>query len=190
VSDTASADHLEPRLVAAYAAGTLDASERERIERHLSQCRDCVAEVVAIHRIGRPRRWPLLPLVTGGLAAAAALAIYLGVAGRTAPTPADDIRGAESPSVLRFDAVAPADGAVLGDSGFVWRAIADAVTYRLTITDDAGDELWSQTTSDTAATRPRSVRLLAGRTYFWYIDALKGDGTSATSGVRRFQIGE
>jgi hypothetical protein len=189
VSDTALTEHLEPQAVAAYAAGRLNDSERERIERHLAQCPECVSEVVAIHRMTRPARWPARLLV-GGLAAAAALAIWIGGPGRAPPAPADDIRGPEAPSVLQLDAVRPADGSTLGDSGFAWHAIENAVTYRLTITDEAGDEMWSQTTSDTSLLLPAGARLAPGRTYFWYVDALRSDGASATSGVRRFQIGE
>ena len=189
MSDTASTDHLEPQAVAAYAAGAVDDLERARIERHLAQCRECVAEIVAIHRMQRPRRWPV-GLVTVGVAAAAALALWVGGTGRVPQAPVDDIRGPHSPSVMQLEAVRPTDGSLLGDSGFVWHAIADAVTYRLTITDDAGDETWSQATSDTSLPRPASARLVAGRSYFWYVDALRSDGVSATSGVRRFQVGE
>lgn len=189
MSDAAPVEHLEPQAVAAYVTGRLNDSERRRIERHLAQCPECASEVVAIHRMERPRRrWA--GLVVGGLAAAAALAIWVGGTGRAPQTPADHIRGPGAPSVLQLDAVHPADGSILGDSGFVWRAVKDAVTYRLTITDDAGDEMWSQTMSDTSLLRPANAELVPGRTYFWYVDALRSDGVSATSGVRRFQVGE
>lgn len=187
MAETDSTAHLEPRMVAAYAAGTLDGADRAHIERHLAHCHDCVAEVVAIHRMRPRRRWPR-QLIAAGLAAAAVLAVWIGAPRRPPPQPADSIRGPGAPSVPHLDVVRPADGGSLGDSGFVWHAIKDAVTYRLTITDDAGDEISSQTTADTASTRPASVPLLPARTYFWYVDALKRDGASATSGVRRFHV--
>jgi hypothetical protein len=124
------------------------------------------------------------------VAAAAALAIWVGGTGRTPQTPPDDVRGPGAPSVLQIDAVRPADGSTLGDLGFVWRAIANAVTYRVTITDTAGDEIWTQTTSDTILPRPAEAKLAPGHLYFWYVDALRSDGVSATSGVRRFRMGE
>jgi hypothetical protein len=91
-------------------------------------------------------------------------------------------------SLLQLEAVRPADGSVLDSTGFAWRAIEGAVAYRLTITDSAGDEVWSQTSSDTS--RPTPPRLQPKKMYFWYVDALRNDGVSATSGVRRFQLRE
>jgi hypothetical protein len=190
VADTVPNDHLDPNAVAAYVAGRLKADERSWIERHLADCPECVSEIVAIHRTERPRR-RFAPVVAGGLVAAAAVvAIWVGSTGRVPQTPADDIRGPGGPSVLQLEAVRPADGSTMDDAGFIWRAMANAVTYRLTVTDEAGDEIWNQTTSDTTLRPSPEVTLAPGRTYFWYVDALRSDGVSATSGVRSFRIGE
>jgi hypothetical protein len=178
-------DHLEPDLVVAYAAGRLATAERRRVEEHLSRCGECVSEVVTIHRLRRRRAWPAVAAAGGLAAAAAVLVLWFGGTERAPATPPDRIRGPGTPSVLRLDAVRPADGSVLDSTGFVWRAMDGAVAYRLTITNAAGDEVWNRVSSDTALSTPAGLQ--PGQTYFWYVDALRKDGVSATSGVRRFQ---
>jgi hypothetical protein len=61
-------------------------------------------------------------------------------------------------------------------------------TYRLVVTDEAGDVRWAASTSDTVVLLPDSVILVSGGTYFWYVDALGDGGTPATSGVRRLTV--
>ena len=110
--------HAELDLLSAFLDGELDASERERVERHLPACSECrttldalratVADLAtlplpeptpqdswalrsAIRRERRPvRRWQRLAMAAGGVAAAAVatLAIALGPGGGDANGPA------------------------------------------------------------------------------------------------------
>ena len=69
---------------------------------------------------------------------------------------------------------------------FVWNAIAGA-TYHITLTNAEGGTVWQASTSDTAIALPTNARVLSGATYYWTVDALRDDGSSATSGVREFK---
>jgi len=53
---------------------------------------------------------------------------------------------------------------------------------------ESGERLWSTETGDTIALLPDDVHLAAAASYFWYVDALTGDGTARTSGARRFSV--
>src|SRR4051794_30225521 len=144
-------EHLDAEETARYIAGSVSDDERHRIEAHLARCGECVAEVVAVSRIRRgagSRKKATLV----GLAAAAAIALAVGVYG--APkhdgTP-DDIRGPRAPSVPVVPVVAPLAGELLPPSGsFSWRTIPGAITYRMSISDRQGNQVWTITTSDTA----------------------------------------
>jgi hypothetical protein len=88
------------------------------------------------------------------------------------------------------EVVAPVnDSAITEDSiRFVWRNVGEVAQYSMKVTDTAGDVLMSQTTTDTVSAIAVTADLRAGHTYFWYVDALFGDGESATTGIRRFNI--
>jgi len=181
--------HLDPLDTARYIAGDVSPADRRRIEEHLARCAECVSEVAAVSRTHRgashTRRGAL-----AGLAAAAAVALAVGIFNRPkdAGTP-DDIRGPTAPAVAAVAVVAPAQGELLARSGsFRWRAIAGAITYRLSVSDPQGNQIWSVTTSDTSVARPAEVRFQPEQDYFWYVDALLPDGSSNTSGVHRFRV--
>jgi len=71
---------------------------------------------------------------------------------------------------------------------FLWHSAGQNVQYRLTVTNQRGDIVWSFGTADTAAVLPASMRVQSGNPYFWYVDALLPDGRSATSRVQRFNV--
>jgi hypothetical protein len=71
---------------------------------------------------------------------------------------------------------------------FVWHSAGPNVQYRLTVTKQQGDIVWSFGTADTAAVLPASVRVQRGHRYFWYVDAVLPDGRTATSRVQRFNV--
>jgi anti-sigma factor RsiW len=178
-------DHLGPHLVAGYVGGTLSLVQRRELERHLANCEACTEEIAAIARLraarGGARRW--LPV---GVAAAAVLAgIVLLRPGRPAPDVVRDA-GDERPIAV----VVPLDGdTVAGTPTFVWRPVAGARTYRLTLTSEAGDSVWAATTTDTAVRTPADVALERTARYYWYVDALLPDGRSLSTGIREINTG-
>jgi hypothetical protein len=101
--------------------------------------------------------------------------------------------GVATPRSPALVAVAPVDGHMIRpDSSrptrFIWKRDAPDAGYRLTLTDEGGSVRWSIDTSDTTVTLPDSVPLQRGQTYYWYIDALGGDGGTRTSGPRRLSV--
>jgi len=180
--------HLTVDEVAAFVDHATPAAERERIEHHLVKCADCRAEIVAVRRLvpRRTRAWT----VAVPLAAAAALLLTI-LPLTTSRRPAADarqvLRGAADRS-LGIVAERPAARATLDADSvmFVWRPVAPEASYRLTLTNDRGDVVWSGSVSDTVVVLPSAVRLDRGRLYTWYVDALLADGRSVTSGLREF----
>ena len=188
--------HLPSEEVAAYLDRTLPHAERLRMEAHLAECELCRSEVVAVSRLlrGEPprqRRW----IAMGVTAAASAAVLVLTVVPRgprRAPPINDPVSGAVrgtqpegTPAIL---AVTPVEGSTVdpGRVAFIWRRDDPGATYQLTLTDESGAVRWSGRTSDTTIALPSDVPLERGRGYFWYVDALRADGRSATTGVRRF----
>lgn len=185
--------HLRSRLVAAYVAARLDAEERAAAEAHLALCEQCRREVVEVSRllVKRRRAGQLLP--AAGIAAAAMIAMVIGISLLGEPTTSDSTRAVRAPSqsIRALTPVEPAPDvslAVGDDILFVWRATEDGSTYRLTLTDETGDPVWSAETSDTMAFLPARAGPDRPGTYFWFIDALGSDGSTLTSGTRRFLL--
>jgi hypothetical protein len=69
-----------------------------------------------------------------------------------------------------------------------WRLTGAAVEYRVTLLDATGSVLWTSVTADSVALLPVGVSLAPGADYYWYVDALLGDGTSVSSGAQRFSM--
>jgi hypothetical protein len=90
---------------------------------------------------------------------------------------------------VRLRTIAPGDGASVNESTpmFVWYSLPGA-TYQLTVTNADGGTVWQTSTGDTALSLPATARIAGGATYYWSVDALKDDGSSATSGVREFKL--
>lgn len=175
--------HLEPSDVAAYAEGQLPEAERERVERHLSRCATCRDELTVAIRArgrGRPRGARWIPAV----AAAAVVAVLIG-RGLFVDGGGPVLRDGGRDNT--FAIVEPPEGASrpVAAVRMTWRA-ADDATYRVTITSEAGDIVWSTSTGDTTLVVPNNVGLTGGERYFWFVDALFSDGTSATTGASSF----
>ncbi len=179
--------HLETGEVASYLDRALAPDEQARVEAHLADCADCRRELIEVSRLRharfRSRWWVLGP----ALAAAAAALLFVT---RSPDTPATEpvLRDGGEPA-LTIGLVAPGDSAVSpGSLTFTWRSAAPRASYRLTLSDERGDVVWSATSIDTTQRPPSRVSWRTGRTYFWYVDALLPDGRSVTSGVRRFTV--
>lgn len=186
-------NHLSAEVVAAWTEGRLSAEERAMAEAHLAGCHECREEVTQVEDLlrsapVRTRRFPV-PLQ---LAAAAVLLLAIGLpAARTLldRSPTASIGRTAPSSAARLTAIAPAaDAAVLLPPTFVWHAADAGSRFRVTLVDEQGATVWSTETGDTAVTLPAEVALAAGRSYFWYVDALGADGRTMTSGAQRFTV--
>jgi hypothetical protein len=127
------------------------------------------------------------------VAAAAAVLVLIVQPGRVPESQDPVTRAGEDTAtegVLRFAAIAPADTVTVtgGSIAFRWHSPSTEASYRITVTNEIGDLLWSETTSDTTVVLPGDVSLEIGETYFWYVDALLPNGGSATSGVQRLTL--
>ena len=76
----------------------------------------------------------------------------------------------------------------LSDLELRWEPIAGQPLYRVTVTDRDGAPVWTHDTEEGAARIPATAGLRPGESYFWYVDAIREDGRSATTGVRRFTV--
>ena len=193
--------HLSDDVLAAYLDRALGTAARATADAHLAGCASCRDELVALSALARSTSTPRRLLrVAGPLAAVAAglLIVMLNPANPTTRSAASGDRmretvgvGARRSPVLA--AVAPREGEIIpSDSArstrFIWRQDARDAAYRLTLTDEGGSVRWSSDTGDTTVTLPDSVRLERGQTYYWYVDALGGDGGTRTSGPRSLRV--
>ena len=91
--------------------------------------------------------------------------------------------------VRKFGTVAPLDGArlqSLAGAVFLWRDVAPGAFYSLTVTDERGDLVWSGSTTDTLLRLPADLEVEPGDRYFWFVEALLTDGTTASTDASRF----
>jgi hypothetical protein len=183
-------EHLSTSQVAAFVDRTLAAKERQHVEAHLADCTQCreeVAEVAALVRQpGRRVSWYILWPV----AAAAAILLLVVLPSRVGdpqgPTLRDTGEGVPAITVM---GPASGDTVVAEGLGLVWRSFATDARYHVHLSTADGTEVWRLSTTDTSATPPPDVRFVTGGTYLWYVDAFLPDGSSATTGIRRFTVG-
>ena len=184
------ASHPSEEEVAAYLSGGLSAEEREALQAHLAECRDCRLQVTTAKRLlrahsRRPRR-----LMAGALAAAALLAFVVLLPRDRARPVRERERDGEPGAVPRLQAVAPPEASTIRRDQlvFTWRSQPGDPLYRITITASNGEAVWTRDTGVTTAVPPDSLRLTSGARYFWYVDALDAAGLSITSGPRTVRI--
>lgn len=186
-------DHLQAEEVAAYLDGKVDQEERRRITAHLSDCAECRTELIEVRRILRRRRGFRPLWVAAPVAAAAAVVVFVllgtGIIELNGPSEEPLRSGPTTEIPAALVPRAPAERALVDPDSvtFIWRP-ADGATYRITLTDETGDVVWTQTTEDTIAPLPENLSLGAGRIYFWYVDALLADGHSLATPVRQFEV--
>jgi len=178
--------------MAAYLGRAMPQAERVTLESHLAECRACRNEVTSARRViarlqSRRRLIRALPI-----AAAASIAVLLLVPGRDADPTGDAMRtpgGVDATAGRELIRVlAPVNGSTVaaGRIAFSWHPAGPGLRYSLTVTDAGGTALWKVETSDTTLLLPDGVRLAAGQTFFWLVDALAPDGRSLTTRTQRF----
>jgi hypothetical protein len=184
-------DHLSSEELGAFLANALTNEERDTVERHLIACADCRNDLVEAQRtvISAPsadrvdrRRW----LAVAGLAAAAVLVVAVWPRSDTMLNPARVERNTPA-AAGGVTIVSPAVNGEIDVTmpAFTWNK-DDGSSYRITITDEGGRPLWSESTGDTTVVLPATTQLAHGARFFWYVDALRADGRSVTSGVNAF----
>lgn len=188
-----SGPHLPAGRVSAYLAGSIDAIGRAEVETHLAECEECRTEIIEVARLARYRKrfsWQ----VVMPLAAAAGIVGILLLGPSRSQTAADAPLTVRSPDTMDSAAgiavVTPVPGGT-PDRGMVlaWHQVQDASVYRVTVSDERGDSVWTGNTPDTTFVLPAGTILQSNRPYFWYVDALLRDGRSVTSGLQEFRAG-
>ena len=193
-----SLDHLTESDLAGYLGQDLTPDRRQRIEAHLDGCSECRAEFVAVGHLAAEsseglrsarRRLPSRWLVPAALAAGlVGLFLVRSPPWATGPAPLERPAHGPSESLPRIEIAAPADGASIAADRitFRWHSTS-ADGYRITLLTETGEPVWTEDTPDTAVTLPATVRLEAGRHYFWQVAAV-AEGIAATTGIHRFQV--
>lgn len=192
-------EDISPEEMAGYIDDCLSGEERASVEARLARSPELRVELVAATRIkvaeeaSKPRRSS--PWKAGvGILLAAAAAVIVVVAipnrnrdGRQSAAPAE--RRVEAEDGGHVSLLTPVDAGTLPliSANFAWRSEGDA-SYRITIADATGATVWTTLMKDTTATLPPTVLLQTGNNYYWYVDALRSDGSSISSGPRSFKV--
>jgi hypothetical protein len=186
--------HLPPGSIAAYVDGTAALSDRSRLEAHVASCLECRNELLTVSgvvRAERRRRRTVVAVPLGAAAAIALAAVGISSLGGGPGPGALTLRSEPSEGTARFEVVTPGDGDTVNTQNLliVWRqAAAESPHYRFTLTDQDGTVLWSSSVADTSIIIPADIRLDAGQSYYWYVDALLDRGRTATSGISKFVV--
>ena len=192
--------HIASDRIAAYLNGGLSAEERGDISAHLAECEACRGEVVEVTdtldriRGQRRRRWAV-PAAAAATVAGGVLigGLLLREAAENRQASEPTLRGIEGAvereAVQPIEVLAPLDGASVEatEVSFAWRPVnGEGTLYRLTVTDEGGDPVWTAETHESTFTLAADTQLEPGRVFLWYVDALLPDGHTATTGVHRF----
>ena len=181
--------HVRDLEIAAYLDRGLRPDQMDRIEEHLSRCADCRENVVKTQEIvaheRSSRRW----MQTGLFLATAAAVLFVALPSlRSAMNKEALVRTRSNeqgpPAIVAYGPVGESASPVR----FVWGRAVDALSYRLTVSAANGEELWTASVMDTSATIPNNVKLHAGSTYVWVVDAILKDGLTRSTGLHEFGL--
>ncbi len=180
--------HPNAATLAGYIDRRLTEADRGAVAEHLIACVSCrtsVADVSRVTRAEAARRWTLTgAAVMLGTAAILLLVIVPRDAGAPPSAPVERAGGSAALPAIRV--WSPGSGST---TAFAWSPVAPGAQYRIAVTDAAGEEIWTVSTSDTTATLPASDLLVQAGDYFWVVDALLPDGATASSGIRQLPRG-
>lgn len=183
-SSTGDPMHLPPELLSGYLDDDVSSDERSRVEMHLASCAECRAEFADVRRLLLPRARSWVPFLVPAAAAAAVLLVVALPRDSEAPS----ATRARPPAEVPLAVVSPAPGAEVapGPVAFTWRSAGPGANYALTLQEPDGRVAWTSLGADTIAVLPDSLALAPGRTWFWFVDAMLPDGSSLSTGIRRF----
>jgi hypothetical protein len=195
--DDSTSVHLTTERFAAFLEGRLTGADRERAVSHLAGCDQCRQELTELRTVldtahpPRSRRW---------IAATTAVAAILAFAmlPRFFPVHSSD----ESPGITRTEdarfpdgtqaigIAGPSDRALVGPTRveLTWHHAGTGARYLVSVLDTSGTTVWTASVSDTSVMVPDSARLIAGRRYFWSVDARLANGRSAKTRVFSFEV--
>jgi anti-sigma factor RsiW len=172
--DRVDRDDLDTR----YLAGTLDPDLAEAFEAHCFACDRCwglVRRGAEVRSAGRaaleakaPARAWRRPWRWAPLAAAAALALWIGTRPREEPAvgPSATVRGSADSLLVS----AASGGGVLRAT---WSKVADAASYQVRLFTGAGDLAWERRVTDTVLSIARdSIPGSPSGPLFWQVQAL------------------
>ena len=204
-----------PEDLACLVEGGLGRLARKRTIQHLADCPDCAKIVRSLLRLSgevdrltgtieadrnlstRPQpdhgehdgHPPGRRLVLAALTACFALAVVSVFLLRQSESPL--VRGA---SDAEIELISPKGGEVITSSAitFRWRPVSNASHYVLDLFTAALERILSgESASSPSFELPEDARrgLVAGRTYFWRVTAMIGDGQETVSKLGEFSIG-
>jgi len=189
--------HISADDLADLVDGRLPADRQAIVDTHLAVCGRCRAELLSASAIvdsapTAPNRRSSSRWLVAGAAVAAAAAVVLMALPRTSrhdaldPTREGEQRGA---STTTISTVSPGGAAQISRNAvrFTWHGDGRS-SYRLFLTDSAGTPVFTISTTDTTVVPPDTLRLGAGSRYFWRVDALQPDGSSASTPSNSFMI--
>lgn len=188
-------------VLAALAEGTLDLDDHDACIAHLADCGYCRAAVAAVaramadprvareadavERAGRPRH-SRRGLVAVAVAAAAVLLLAV-LPTRLGDEAPDVHRAPAITAAVAPEAVSPV-GAVREARNFRWTSVAGADRYRLTLFDRDGSVRYETELTGTMVALPDSVRVAAGETLWWKVDARVGFDRWVASRLIEFSL--
>lgn len=192
-SNSTTAECLDDHVIAGLADGTLSPALRAAVLPHLAGCMRCrtalasvtraLAEPAVTRAIVATERGPRrLFRIAVPLTAAAVLLLLL-----RSPSPQDGGHRGGTPVSNAPVPVSPV-GTVADASVLVWRSVTRADAYRVTLFDADGRVAYETRATDTAASLPDSVVLVAGRPYLWKVEARTGFDRWVTSELVEFSI--
>jgi hypothetical protein len=181
--------HLRPDEVAAYADEGLPADVRAQLQAHMATCAECRAEVADVITIAGPVRQIQRANRPVWIAAAAAAAVVLLLVW---PRGGNELREPQHREAPVTATVAPRAVAPIGtvDSApvLVWSSVPYADNYRVRLFDREGSVIWERETADTVSSPPGALRLRAGASYYWRVEARTGFDRVVSSELIEFTL--
>jgi hypothetical protein len=188
-------NHLSAAEIAGFIDRTLENDVRALAVEHLATCERCRDEVAACARLAASapvkRTVPVVWRAVAAMVAVVVLAVALRSTWDQGLIGARRVTAERATStVSRVRVVFPTDTVPIARSRlrFVWRRDLQATGYSLAVDDASGDVIWSGEINDTTFTLPDSARLAPSGLYYWHVDALHVDGSSAQSGATAFRV--
>ena len=194
------ASHPTAGEMADFADGVSTDRDRARVEEHLAECSACredlriVAEATRRSEGTSRGRW-----LTGAAATVAATAAAV-VLLLFAPAmlddsrdvvrrgPGDSLNGGGSAASLTVVSPSAGETIAAGSPRFVWRSAGPDAHYRFHLATAAGDPIAAVTTPDTVVTSLDDARLVPGTEYYWWVDALRADGSNLETGLQHIAV--